>query len=76
MQDHSKVDPHGAICSRAAMILRSTVVHGRLGIDRAFLVLWIADKVQSWRMVERRSHCLESQKTKMWGKKGLGGSMS
>jgi hypothetical protein len=44
------------------MILRPTVVHGRVGIDRAFLVLWIADEVQSWWVVEQRSHYLELRK--------------
>jgi hypothetical protein len=44
------------------MILRSTVVHGRVGIDRAFLVLWIANEVQSWWVIEQRSHYLEMRK--------------
>ncbi len=59
-QDHSKVNPYGAICSRATMILRSTVVHGRIGINGALLVLWIADEVHSWWVIEERSHCLET----------------
>jgi hypothetical protein len=44
------------------MILRSTVVHGRVRIDRAFLVLWIAHEVQSWWVIEQRSHYLELRK--------------
>lgn len=44
------------------MILRSAVVHGRVGIDRAFLVLWIANEVQSWWVIEQRSHYLELRK--------------
>jgi hypothetical protein len=47
------------------MILRSSVVHGRVGIDRAFLVLWVADEVQSWWVIEQRSHYLGL------GKRGL-----
>jgi hypothetical protein len=54
------------------MILRSTVVHGRFGINGALLVLWIADEAHSWWVIEQGSHCLESQKTTMLGKKGLG----
>ena len=44
------------------MILRSTVIHGRVGVDWAFLVLWIADEVQSWWVIEQRSHQLDLQK--------------
>jgi len=64
-QIQSKVDPYGAIRSRATMILRSTVVYGRVGIDRAFLVLWIADEVQSWWVIEQRSHYVELQKREL-----------
>lgn len=47
------------------MILRSTVVYGRVSIDRAFLVLWIADEVQSWWVIEQRSHYVELQKREL-----------
>ena len=47
------------------MVLGSTVVHGGIGIDGALFMLWIADEVHSWWMVEGRSHRLELRKTKM-----------
>jgi len=47
------------------MVLRSTVVHGRVGIDRAFLMLWITDEVQSWWMIEQRSHYVEMRKKEL-----------
>lgn len=54
------------------MILRSSVVLGRIGIDGAFFVLWIADEIHPWWMVKRWCHRLELRKDKNVGKKELG----
>jgi hypothetical protein len=43
------------------MILRSSVVLGRIGIDGAFFVLRIADEIHPWWMVKRWCHRLESR---------------
>lgn len=41
------------------MILCPAVVHGRVGVDRAFFMLRIADEVHAGRVVERWGHCLK-----------------
>ena len=53
------------------MILRSSVVFGRIGIDGAFFVLWIADKIHPWWMVERWCHRLKLRKDKNVGEEGV-----
>jgi len=47
------------------MILSPAVVHRRVGVDRAFFMLRIADEVHPGRVVERWSHCLNMKEEDM-----------
>ena len=55
------------------MILRPSIILGRIGIDRTLFVLQIANEVHPWWMIKGWCHRLELRKSKMWGKKGLEG---
>lgn len=50
------------------MILRSSVVLGRIGIDRALFVLQVADEVHPWWVIKGWCHRLELRKVDKSGK--------